>query len=435
MTVEFFTGPETTPIRLRGLHLDPSRHFIAVETVLRIIDKMAALRLNALHLHLSDDQSIPIELACAPQIRSAPRYSIADQERIALACRARGIEVIPEIDVPGHARALLSFIDPEIKPERRMGVITPEMIDLDRDLPMLLAIFAELADRFDARRIHVGGDEAHDYGRFPELIDRVCAWAAARGLDVIAWDDALDALDRVPANLIIQRWRRRADPKIAGVRTIQSRGFYLDHAKDPFTYYDRPLELPAGDAPLLGCVACMWTELVTDATIERTIFPSLYMLAHRWWTYPSQVAAAEQPALLRALCERFGFADEEPSDAPEWRTRRWVGFYRDDPRSTSSVTVDDVLDRPHDLVPTFSRDLVLAAEILRRLFHGVSPAPSAAERGLILDLGRACYGEDLTFLFDQPRAWRNRLHAIIRAKAPSELVNNGLEVALRLALK
>ncbi|MCA9692289.1 MAG: family 20 glycosylhydrolase [Myxococcales bacterium] len=434
MTSDLFTTPETTPLGLRGLHLDPCRHFIEVDTVLRIIDKMAALRLNTLHLHLSDDPSIPVEFACAPQIDSAPRYSIADQERIARACRERGIQVIPELDIPGHARAFLSFVDPAIEPETAMGVITPETIDLERDLPVILAMFGELAERFGARMIHMGGDEAHDYPRFPELIAAVCAWAAARDLEVIAWDDVLSAIDHVPKNLIVHRWRREPDPKIHEARTILSWGYYLDHARDPFTYYNRRLELVVERDTVIGCIACMWTELVTDRTIERTIFPSLYMLAHRWWHYPA-LETADQPGLLRALCERFGYPPEEPHDEPEWRARRWVGFYRDDPRSTSSVSVHDVLERDHDLVPAFSRELVLAADIISRALHARDPAPSEEERALVLRLGRACYGEDLGFVLAQERGWRRRLKEIMKAAAPSQLFNNGLEAALRGALR
>ncbi|MEL6180276.1 MAG: family 20 glycosylhydrolase [Myxococcota bacterium] len=424
-----FAGPETTPIRMRGLHLDPCRHFIEVDTVLNIIAMMARLRLNTLHLHLSDDQSIPVEFASVPAIVSTPRWSIADQEAIAAACRTHGIQVIPEIDIPGHAKAFLSFFDPTIEPEPRLGVVTTETIDMERDLPTVLAMFAELVERFDAQIIHMGGDESKNYARFPELITRVCDWASERGLSVMAWDDVLTALDEdaIPDNFIAHRWRFRTSPTIAQVPTVQSWGYYLDHVDDPFTYYNRHPQMWGEN---LGCIACMWTELVTDQTIMQTIFPSLYMIAHRWWTYPERVL--DQPPLLRQLCEAYGYP--EGPDRDGWKSRRWVGFYKDDPRSTTSVSVHDVLDREEDLVPAFSRALVIVADALYRSIHN-GDTPTQEERATLARLGQDCYGDDLDFLWERGRGWRKKWKQTVRSRPDSKLTHNGLVVAVRRAIR
>ncbi|TNE51704.1 MAG: hypothetical protein EP343_03225 [Deltaproteobacteria bacterium] len=422
----FFEGGEQTPIKIRGLHLDPCRHFLQVDTVLRIIDKMAALRLNTLHLHLSDDQGFPVQFKKYPEVQSDPQWTIEDQERIARRCREHNIQVIPEIDIPGHVRAFLSFFDDSIEPERQMGVITHETIDMERDLPVIFGMFEELVERFDASFIHMGGDEVPSFDRFPELIEKVCTWAAERGLEVIAWDDVLSEIDDIPDNLVIQQWRghKKIDPKLSQVRTILSRGYYLDHAKDPFRYYDAD---PMLGKQHLGCIACMWTELVTDQTVECTIFPSLYLIAHRWWTYPHRENAV--PSLLRQLCEHYGYPAAALDD---WRTRRWVGFYRDDPRSTSSVTVDDVLDREHDLVPTFSRSLVVVSDMLYRwLQHGEVPVEE--EKELFLQMAQDCYGEDFSFLFEKPKRWEQSLATRMKKTPSSDLFNNGLKAAIRQA--
>ena len=425
-TQTLFEGEERTPLEIRGLHIDIARHFIQVETVLRIIDKMAQLRLNTLHLHLSDDQGFPVQFERYPMVQSDPQWSIADQERIAAACREHGIQVIPEIDIPGHARAFLSFFDPDIQPEKKLGLITTEYIEMERDLPVVLDMFDELVERFGATMIHMGGDEAANYERFPELIQRVCDWAAERKLEVVAWDDVLDAIDDIPENLIIQRWRRRnVSPKIAEARTIQSWGYYLDRVYGPFYSYKVD---PHTWQKNMGCIACMWTELVTDETIECTIFPSLYMMAHRWWTFPK--VEKDVPTLLRKLCERYGYPKAAFDD---WRIRRWVGFYRDDPRSTSSVTVDDVLDREQDLFPVFSPSLVIIADALYRHFM-YDQTPTEEEKALLASLGQAAYQDDLSFLLERAPDWRPRLEKLLQTPRDSKLYNNGLKATLKLLL-
>lgn len=424
----FAERAEPSALAIRGLHLDLARHFIEVPTILRIIETMAALKLNTLHLHLSDDQGFPVEFEAFPHIQPAQRLTVADQETIAQACAQRGIQVIPELDIPGHVRAFLSYFDPKVTLERRMGLITTEYIELERDLPVILQMFEELVARFGSKVIHMGGDEAKNYARFPELIERVCAWAAERGLEVMAWDDVLGPLDveKLPSNLIIQRWRFRASPKVQRARVVLSWGYYLDHVDDPFTIYNRA---PHMWGEPLGCIACMWTELVTDRTVERTVFPSLYMAAHRWWTFPEKQTAL--PVLLKQLCDELGYP---PEDMDTWRTRRWVGFYKDDPRSTSSVTLDDVLDRDQDLYPVFSRSLVVLADALYRAIQW-GEAPSDEAREILARFGQEAYGEDLGFVWERKRNWKKRLSQIL-GKAPTSLYHNdGLAVALRRALK
>ncbi len=100
----------------RGLHLDVARHFLAVDTVLEVCEVMADLKLNRLHLHLTDDQGWRIELASRPlltgrsggtEVGGGPGgfYTAADLRRIDSAAADLGIVVIPEIDLPGHVNA------------------------------------------------------------------------------------------------------------------------------------------------------------------------------------------------------------------------------------------------------------------------------------------------------------------------------------------
>lgn len=426
LRLDMFDGKARTPLKIRGLHVDIARHFIQPATLLRIIDRMAQLRLNTLHLHLSDDQGFPVAFEAYPEVQSPQMWLIRDQRRIARACAAAGIEIIPEIDIPGHARAFLSYFHKEIEPERQMGVITQEYIDIEEDLPIILGMFEELVTRFDAKRIHMGGDEANRYPRFPELITKVCAWAAARDLEVIAWDEVLTVLPEIPSNLIVQRWRRGASARVSTVPHINSWGYYLDHADDPFTMYERS---PQMNENSLGCIACMWTEWVTDETIEATIFPSLYILAHRWWTFPRRERDA--PVLLKALCDRYGYPDVK---LDTWQTRRGFKFYSDDPRSSTSVTVDDVLDRDQDLYPVFSPALVRLCDALyRSIHHGQRPSHEAL--ALLSRFGQEALGDDLHAIWARERGWKKVMNRLMREAPTSRYHNNGLIVAIKRAMR
>lgn len=109
--MSMFAGSESnTAIKIRGLHIDICRHFISPEVVIRIANMMARIKLNTLHLHMSDDQAFPVQFENVygqPFGHEAgrPAWSVEDQKRVASCCAARDIQVIPEIDMPGHCTA------------------------------------------------------------------------------------------------------------------------------------------------------------------------------------------------------------------------------------------------------------------------------------------------------------------------------------------
>lgn len=106
----------------RGLHIDVSRHFFGVPTIVRVMDAMSELGLNILHLHLSDDQGWRIEIPQFPELieRSSDcavggeeggYYSLEDYQTLVEEARSRMIAIIPEIDIPGHVNAALHAIE------------------------------------------------------------------------------------------------------------------------------------------------------------------------------------------------------------------------------------------------------------------------------------------------------------------------------------
>ncbi len=157
----------------RGLMLDVSRHWMPVDVVLRNIEAMAAVKLNVFHWHLSDDQGFRVESKRYPrlqQLASDGHFYTQEQIREVVAFAAdRGIRVIPEFDMPGHASALLSAY-PELAGvpgpfaiERRWGIFQPTLDPTrSQTFRFLDGLLGEMAALFPDAFFHIGGDEVDD---------------------------------------------------------------------------------------------------------------------------------------------------------------------------------------------------------------------------------------------------------------------------------
>lgn len=158
----------------RGLLLDVARHYMPVEQIEREIDGLAAVKMNVLHLHLSDDQSFRIESKKFPQLVNKSShgqyYTRADIKGLVAYAQDRGVRIIPEFDVPGHSTAwLASFPELAVSPADgsesfvRFGGYKNT---LDPSNPKVLKIldklFGEMASLFPDEYFHIGGDEV-DY--------------------------------------------------------------------------------------------------------------------------------------------------------------------------------------------------------------------------------------------------------------------------------
>lgn len=246
----------------RGLMLDLARHHIPLATLMRTLDGMAVLGLNVLHLHLNDDQGFRVETRRCPELhaRSGRDGYLGREEVAALVAAAgdRGIRVVPELDVPGHAGALL-WAHPELAagtpPRELPRAFGPSRhaLDptLDRTWSLLEALVTDLVELFPDPFLHLGGDEVH-----PEVYDFADEprreWARERGLDgpadiqawfvagmtgllarhhrrPVGWDEVLHP--EVPAAVVVQCWRGSASLETAlaaGHDALFSAGWYLD---------------------------------------------------------------------------------------------------------------------------------------------------------------------------------------------------------------
>lgn len=307
----------------RGLMLDICRHWQPPEVVKRTLDGMAAVKLNVLHLHLTDDQGFRIESKKSAELHEQGgegKFFTQDEIREIIAyAAARGIRVVPEFDLPGHATTwLVSHPELASKPgtyeiERRWGIFEPVLDPTNEQTYALLDSFlGEMAALFPDPFLHIGGDEvegthweenpaiqkfmrenglktnADFQARFNTRVQQILAKSDKR---MVGWDEILHP--DLPKTAVIQSWRGPESLAAAakqGYFGILSNGYYIDLGHPTADHYLND-PLPPGlaltdeeSARVLGGEATMWAEWVTPETIDSRIWPRTAAIAERFWS-------------------------------------------------------------------------------------------------------------------------------------------------------
>jgi hexosaminidase len=334
----------------RAAMLDVARHFFSVEDVKRFIDFLATFKMNALHLHLSDDQGWRIEIKSWPKLTEIGGstevgggeggfYTQDQYTEIVKYAQDRNIIIIPEIDMPGHTNAALASY-PELNcngkaTELYTGIevgfstlctskeITYQFVD---------DVIRELAAITPAPYIHIGGDESHvtkieDYIPF---VNRVQEIVVKYNKKVIGWDEIANANPVEGAT--VQFWDNVKNTTMAlekGAKVIISPASkaYLDMQYDSTThlglhwagyievdkgYTWNPLELVPGitKEQILGVEAPLWSETVTNfEEVEYMVFPRLPGYAEIGWTSPDSRSWEEYKLRLAQHGKRFEAMD------------------------------------------------------------------------------------------------------------------------------
>lgn len=349
----------------RGLMLDACRHWMPVDVVERNLEAMASVKLNIFHWHLSDDQGFRIESKIFPklqQLGSDGNYYTQEQIREVVSfAAARGIRVVPELEMPGHASALLTAY-PELASapgvyniERQWGIFHP-LLDPSRDATyeFLDKLIGEVAGLFPDEYLHIGGDEvldtdwkqnqaiqnfmrAHNLSSSAELHayfnKRVQPILAKYGKKMIGWDEVLQP--DLPASVTIQSWRGAASLALAaqeGHQGILSFGYYLDHLKpasyhyanDPITGEAATLS-PHQAAMILGGEACMWSEYVSPETVDSRVWPRLGAIAERLWSPATVNDTADMYVRLERLNRMLDWTGVDHRRSQDPMLRRIAG--------------------------------------------------------------------------------------------------------------
>ncbi len=316
----------------RGLLIDVCRHWMPLDVIKRNLDGMAAVKLNVLHWHLSEDQGFRVECKSFPKLHemgSDGNYFTQDQIREIVAyARDRGIRVIPEFDMPGHTTSwLVGYPELASAPgpyeiERHWGVFDPCMDPTKEELYEFLDVFVgEMAQLFPDEYIHIGGDEVNGkhWNANPDITSfkdkhgmkdnhdlqayfnkRILAIVKKHGKKMVGWDEIFHP--DLPQDVVVQSWRGpQALAEIAkkGYMGILSNGYYLDHQLSAEQHYkvdplsgDAAALSPDEKAYILGGEACMWAEFVNPETVDSRIWPRVAAVAERLWS-PAQVYDAD----------------------------------------------------------------------------------------------------------------------------------------------
>lgn len=307
----------------RGLMIDVARNFQPMAVIKRNIRGMTAVKMNVLHLHLSDNQGFRIQSKTFPKLAKMGSFdheyfTQTQMREIIRYAGDRGIIVVPEFDLPAHAQAW--FVShPELASapgpfprEIHFGARNPAFDPTNpQTYEFLGKFFKEMAGLFPGPYMHIGGDEnyAHGWTNNPaiqaymkppittnaelqtEFINKLAKLVHADGKQVIGWDEVLQP--GIPADTIIQVWRGKKSLYEAarkGHRTILSDGYYLDLLHSAADYYQND-PIPEGTKlsaaarkNILGGEAEQWSELVRPATIDSRVWPSTAAIAERLWS-------------------------------------------------------------------------------------------------------------------------------------------------------
>ncbi len=314
----------------RGFMLDVSRHFFGVDDVKRVIDHLAAYKLNRLHLHLSDDQGWRLVIDSWPRLAehggqtavgggSGGFFTKDDYAAIVDYAAERHIVVVPEIDMPGHTQAAIASY-PELAPEGASHELYTQTGVGSSSLDCHSAttyrwvedVLGEIAEMTPGPYLHIGGDEAHSTSRedYLAFMERVRPIVAGLGKRLVGWEEIATA--PLDDNAIVQYWRTGPSESVeliqegaaAGAQVILSPGkhVYLDQKYDEDTelgltwagyvelrdsYEWEPSEVIPGVEDVLGVEACLWSETITNREeLETMLLPRLAAVAEVAWSPP-----------------------------------------------------------------------------------------------------------------------------------------------------
>lgn len=352
VTLSAMSISDAPRFRWRGLMMDVVRHFQPVETLYPVIDSMAAQKLNTLHLHLTDDQGWRVEIKRYPKLteiggwRTPPSsggapgpkvggFYTQEQLKALVAYAAdRGITIVPEIDMPGHAQAAVAAYPEEVgvlgdRPETShdWGVNPWLFSPSPRSMAFIKNVLDELIEIFPSQFIHVGGDEAvkDQWQRSPEvqaqmkalglktenqmqgwMIGELGKYLTGKGRRLIGWDEILEG--DVPTSASVMSWRGEK-----GAVEAANKGHDVVLAPAPILYLDS-LQSDRSDEPpgrlsiqtleqvyafdpvppgidaervkhVLGAQATSFAEyLATPTQKEHAVFPRLSAIAELTWS-------------------------------------------------------------------------------------------------------------------------------------------------------
>uniref|UniRef100_A0A7N0U6L8 Beta-hexosaminidase n=1 Tax=Kalanchoe fedtschenkoi TaxID=63787 RepID=A0A7N0U6L8_KALFE len=316
----------------RGLLIDTSRHYLPLPVIKNVIDSMTYSKLNVLHWHIVDTQSFPLEVPSYPKLwegaySTSERYTFSDASEIVRYAQRRGINVLAEIDVPGHATSW-GVGYPLLWPSKACQ--EPLDVSSEFTFKVIDGILSDFSKIFKFKFVHLGGDEV-DTSCWT-LTPRVNKWLKSKGMngsdayqyfvlraqkialshgyEVINWEETFNNFGRkLSPKTVVHNWLGGgvAQKVVAsGLRCIVSNQdkWYLDHLDATWEgfYMNEPLANITNSKHqklVLGGEVCMWGENIDGSNIEQTIWPRAAAAAERLWTAYDNLAKNPSKVITR----------------------------------------------------------------------------------------------------------------------------------------
>lgn len=351
----------------RGMHLDVVRHIFPVSYIKKYIDYLTFHKFNTFHWHLTDDQGWRIEMnqykklntigswrnetlighfkdtpAKYDNTRYGGYYTKAEIKQIIEYASIRAITVIPEIDIPGHSRAVIAAY-PELstKPDTSWNVATTwgmynrqnnVLAPKPATFQFLETVFSELIDLFPSKYIHIGGDECsklwwkqdpvtqafmkekninNETGLQTYFIEFIARYLQSKGRKAIGWHEINEG--ELDTSTIVMNWgadKQAIEAASKGFNVIMTPGkpFYFDHYQSgdssdslaihgynptEAVYVYEPIPATISSKGLsnkiIGGQANVWTEYMgNEKKVDYMIFPRMTALSESLWTAPEQ---------------------------------------------------------------------------------------------------------------------------------------------------
>ncbi|HEY4194361.1 MAG TPA: beta-N-acetylhexosaminidase, partial [Mucilaginibacter sp.] len=352
----------------RGLMIDVARHFISVDEMERNINAMAAVKMNVLHWHLSDDEGFRVESKIFPLLQekgsNGDYYTQAQLKEVVRYAQDRGIMVVPEFDMPGHSQSWFAgypelasqpgpyrpglraqWMNEHPDPNRpKSGGMASMITDLEaatfdptneKVYKFLNKFLGEMATIFPAGYVHVGADENN--GLAWKLNPKIVEWMTKHKIQttddlqlyfvgrvhdilkkhnrqLIGWEEIYS--DKLPKDAIVHKWIPASISKFVkshgepeefashGYETLISEGFYLDVFMPASFHYTNPAFMIETSPKILGGEGAQWSEIADNENISLRMWPRAGAIAERLW---SPLSVNDVPDMYRRL---FILSDE-----------------------------------------------------------------------------------------------------------------------------
>jgi len=354
----------------RGVMIDVARHFISFEEMKKNVDAMAAVKMNVLHWHLSDDEGFRVESKEFPMLHqkgsNGDYYTQAQLKELVAYAKDRGIIVVPEFDMPGHSQSWFAGY-PELAsqpgpyhpgprtqwqnehpdPNRPKGNSIADIISNmeaptfdptnEKVYAFLDKFVGEMTTIFPAGYMHIGADEnngmawklnpaiaaymkQHNMQNTDDLqryfVQRMYGIMKKHHRQLIGWEEIYN--NKLPADAIVHKWIPSDNGMIKSYGkaselalhnpVLISEGFYTDVFMPAYIYYNNPAFLDASNPNILGGEAAQWTELADNNNIDARIWPRAGAIAERLWS-PASVSDVDD--MYRRMFLLTGQLDEQ----------------------------------------------------------------------------------------------------------------------------